>query len=421
MKVLYLIETLGVGGAEQSLLQILPRLRSVDPVMCHIYEGAYLKSAYQEAGVPVVSLDLPPKYHFRTAIRRVEELAQAERPALIVTSLFRADVVGRTVGRRLGIPVIGSFVSECYAEIRWKSLSPAGRLKLKGVQLLDRFTARWATHFVANSGAVRDSEAHSLRVPRERVTVIHRGRDPEEFSVTLSAPERAAYRASLELPPEGPIVLNVGRLVDSKAQDELIAAFRRVADVFPRAMLLIAGEGPYQQTLEERTRSLGLTGSVRLLGQRDDIPRLLALADVFAFPSHYEGHPGALVEAMLAGKPSVVSDIPVHRETITPGESGLVVPVRSPEAFSEALLSLLQDPDRAGEMGCRARVTARRRFHIETVVRQHEALYQRVVRDHAARAAPGRVGVDRMESRNGSGEPPTRAIGDEEASTALRI
>jgi glycosyltransferase involved in cell wall biosynthesis len=384
MKVLYLIETLGVGGAEQSLLQILPRFRDVAPMMCHVYEGRDLRPAFEAAKVPVVSLDVPPKYRFPTAIRLVDDLVCRERPDLIHTTLFRAEVVGRIVGRRRRIPVVCSFVSECYAEIRWRSLSLSGRAKLKGVQIIDRLTAPLVAHFVANSETVKRSECRSLGISPERVTVVHRGRDAGRFPASLTLAERDAYRTSLALPAGAPVVINVGRLVDSKGHEELIDAFARVASARPDAVLLLVGDGPERDNIERRVAAAGLAERVRLLGQRTDVPHLLAFADVFAFPSHYEGHPGAVVEAMLAGKPIVASDTPVHRETTDDGRCALLVPVQSTVPLADAMLRLLGDAALAAELGARAREIARRRFDIELTVAQYEVLYRRVLAAHGS-------------------------------------
>jgi glycosyltransferase involved in cell wall biosynthesis len=383
MKVLHLIETLQVGGAEKSLLQILPRLRATEPVMCHVYEDSEMRPEYEAAGVLVVSLDVPPKYNFASAIRKVERLVRRERPALIHTTLFRAEVVGRVVGRRLGLPVVCSFVSDCYADIRWQTLSRAERIKLKGVQLVDRWTAGMATHFVANSRAVAEAQVRALRIPPDRVTVIHRGRDPTRFATRLDPARERAFRGALDLPRAAPVVVNVGRLVESKGQAELIEAFARVLREVPDAMLLIAGDGPERSNLEALARSRGLDERVRLLGTRDDIPELLALASVFAFPSHYEGHPGAVVEAMFAGKAIVLADNPVHRETIEDGRTGILVPVQRTEALAAAITALLGDPDRAAELGTRAREDALRRFDIARTAVEYDELYLRIVDEYA--------------------------------------
>jgi glycosyltransferase involved in cell wall biosynthesis len=375
MRVLYLIETLGVGGAENSLLELLPRMKQVQPLVCHVYEGSELKDAYEAAGLPVVSLDIPPKYHFRRAVHEVRALVREFQPHLIHTTLFRAEVVGRYVGRQSRVPVVCSFVSECYADVRWRSLTPTGRFKLKGIQLLDRLTAPWAAHFIANSQTVRDSETRSLRVPPERVSVIYRGRDPERFALRLPREVAAKSRADLGLADGARVVINVGRLVDSKGHAELIEAFAHVIKTEPDAVLLLAGDGPEQSQIEAHIRRLGLGASVQLLGSRSDIPELLAMSDVFAFPSHYEGHPGAVVEAMFAGVPMVLSDIPVHRETVEQGASALLVPLHEPAPLAAAIVSLLRDPARAAAIGTLAQQVALRHFTVERAARAYEALY----------------------------------------------
>jgi glycosyltransferase involved in cell wall biosynthesis len=347
MKILFLLETLQVGGAETSLLHILPRLRAVEPTICHIYQRDELKAAYEAAGVRVVSLNLPPKYRFVRAVKLVEELLRRERTDLIVTTLIRADIVGRIAGKHLGIPVIGSFVSDDYSDSARGLMTRAGRVKLCAWQLLDGVTAIWAAHFVANSHSVKSSRARSLRIPPDRVTVIHRGRDSAVFTNVLPPAGDIAYRDPLGIQGNALIILNLGRLVPSKGQAELIEAFRRVVAVFPEARLLIAGEGPYHEKLRQVISAARLTDVVQLLGRRDDIPDLLALSSVFAFPSHHEGHPGAVVEAMFAGKPIVASDIAVHHETLSPLGGGQLTPVGRPDLLAEALLALLQDRESA--------------------------------------------------------------------------
>ena len=132
--------------------------------------------------------------------------------------------------------------------------------------------------------------------------------------------------------------------------------------------------------------TLNLNSSVTLLGVRHDIPALLHLADVFVFPSYYEGHPGSLVEAMLAGCPIVVSGIAVHQEMLVHGETGLLTPVGDPAAIADSVINLLQDTSRAKRMGQAAQHVATQRFDIDRVARQHEEVYRRVLASAARRS-----------------------------------
>lgn len=378
MRVLYLIDTLEVGGAEKSLLGILSHFRHSEPIVCHLYRGNTLRAVYEQANISVISLDLDGRYAFRAAVRLVGEVVRSERPVLIHTTLFRSNIVGRIVGRFLDIPVVSTLVSESYGERRLRDLSGRARLKLRAVRLADAGTARWASHFVAISETAKQSGCRTLGLPSQKVTVIYRGRDPGQL-LQVSDQQLMATRASLGTRRKGAVVLNVGRLLKSKGQRELIEAMATLGSDWPDASLLIAGEGDDRHELERRVNRLGVTGQVSLLGTRSDIPALLHLADVFAFPSHYEGHGGALVEAMFAGRPIIASDIPVLQESITHGQTGLLVPPENSQALAKGILWLLENPDEARQMGLRAREKALRCFDIGKIAAQHEELYEQVL------------------------------------------
>lgn len=378
MKVLALIDSLEVGGAETSLAAIFERFDETEVVVCHLYPGDRLRQRFEAAGARVVSLDLAGRYAFRAAVRRVADLVEAERPDLLLSVLYRSGLVARWTARRTGLPLIDSFVNDSYAPIRYGGLSPIRRAKLLAVQIIDRLTARWATHFVAVSEHVARTNRRALGVPAERTTVIHRGRDPELYR-PASPERRTALRGDLGLGEDERVILNIARLLDRKGQHELISAMPEIVRAQPRARLLIAGEGPERAALERAVADLGLDSRVTLLGTRQDVPDLLAVADVFVTPSHYEGHGGSLIEAMLAGLPIVATDTPPHRESMEPGVTGLAVPLRDPAALAAAIVSLLDDPERAREMSAAAREAARARFDVAEIARRHEALYRRVV------------------------------------------
>lgn len=130
MKVLYLIDTLAVGGAERSLLDITSRFESVQPVMCHLYTGDALKPAFETAGVRVISLNIDKKYGFGEAVRRFRAVVEQEKPDLIHATLFRSEVVARLVAAWTGVPLVGSFVNDSYAASRWEGLATPQKVKI---------------------------------------------------------------------------------------------------------------------------------------------------------------------------------------------------------------------------------------------------------------------------------------------------
>lgn len=383
IKVLFLVDTLEVGGAELSLLEMLPRFKGVEPVLCQLYPGDALKARFQDAGVQVVSLDLPGRYALRQAVGLVRRLVREQRPALLHATLMRADIIARIAGRLEGQPVVNSLVSETYASVREREMAPIRRLKHRGMYIADRLTAPLAAGFIANSHAVKQASCRDLGIDPRRVEVIYRGRDLARFAMDK------AERGPSDRPTTGhvgrPLIVNVGRLCENKGQAELIRAMPALLTAYPDACLLIAGEGPYRAVLTGLIADLGLAEQVFLLGHRYDIPALLQAADLFVSPSHYEGLPGAVIEAMLAGVPVALSNMNVHREMVVDGDNGRLFPLRDISALATTMLSLLDQPELARAMAQRARRQAFELFDIDKAVARHERFYERLLQGFGLR------------------------------------
>jgi glycosyltransferase involved in cell wall biosynthesis len=377
MKVLHVIDTLEVGGAEKSLLAILQRTRQGEHVVCNVYTGETLRTAFEQSGIRVVPLGLPGKYQYASAIRKLLAVLRNEKPNLVHTVLARSNFIGRTAGKIAGIPVISSLVNDSYSTERFQRLDWKSRLKLKITMYLDRTTARWVQHFIANSETVKASACRDLHVVDSNISVIYRGRDPSTL-LQQGTQQLEMLRIAMQIPDGTPVILNVGRLIAQKAQKDLIHAAFEIQKKMP-VRVLIAGEGSLRAELQELIQRLQLSDCVFLLGNRDDIPSLLALADVFVFPSYYEGHPGALLEAMFAARPIVASNIAVHREFIRQNETGILAPVDNPVAIAESVQWVLRHPEQATEMARRAREQAVAHFHIDEVATRHERIYEQAL------------------------------------------
>lgn len=344
-------------------------MRECDPIICQLYPGDALAGRYSEAGVHRIALDLPGRYNFCRAITALRKTIRQEDPALVVTTLFRANVAGRIAARFERRPVVSSLVSDSYCMIRTEGMSMSQRVRHEAVRMLDAVTAKLVTHFVSNSHAIAASNSTALRIARDDISVIYRARDPGRFQ----------GGARTQLPHDGPIVIvSVGRLLDLKRHVDIIDAMPRVIQDFPRAVLWIAGEGPHRAMLEARIAELGLSRSIELLGARDDIPELLAQAHVFLLASQYEGLPGSVIEAMLAGLPLALSDIEVHREMDTPDAPIPYFRLHQPAEIAKRVLEILSGYDLNLQQAALRRQWAIERFDLGTIVSQHEALYQKL-------------------------------------------
>jgi glycosyltransferase involved in cell wall biosynthesis len=237
-------------------------------------------------------------------------------------------------------------------------------------KLLDRhLVARGANVVVAVSRADRARMVAIERIPPARVQVVPNGIPP------LPEPSGRNIRAELGIAPDTPVVLAVGLLRPQKALDNLIRAVAELAPAHPGLRVLIAGGGPEQEPLEALVRELDLDGTVTLLGARDDVPDLLAVADVAVSSSNFEGTPLAVLEYMAAGKAIVATTVGGIPDVITDGVEGVLVPPRDPRALAAAVGDLLGDPERRARLGAAAQERQQREFTLDATVRRVEELY----------------------------------------------
>ena len=183
---------------------------------------------------------------------------------------------------------------------------------------------------------------------------------------------------------DAPLVVTAARLHPQKDLGTFFAAIAHARTRVPALRAVIAGDGPEAATLRAERDRLGLADVVDLLGQRDDVPDLLAAADVVALSSIWEGSPLVVAEAMLLGRPIVATAVGAVPEAVVDGETGRLVPARDPAALGDAVADLVDDPARAEAMARAGKQLADDRFAPEVLVRQVADVYARVM--HEGRA-----------------------------------
>lgn len=345
-KYLFVINSLLAGGAERSLVDLIPRIREKDItpiIVClHRRDGGFETEA-RAAGMDVRVLPGNSLFAKGLSLRR---LIKQERPNLVYTALFDSDVLGRLASIGIDVPVMTNLANTVYDEARHGDPN-VDRFRLRIVRWIDGITARRLTdHFHAISQAVKDSTVSELRVSPEKITVVKRGRDAGRLGVRSQA-RRMEMRDRLRLDSNAEVVLSVGRQEYQKGHRHLIDAFARVSESRPQARLLIAGrEGHATKDIAKRISDLGVNDLVTVLGHRDDVADVMATADLFVFPSLYEGLGGALIEAMALGLPVVASDLPALREVVQEGENADLVPPGDAHSLALAIFGLLDDSDR---------------------------------------------------------------------------
>jgi glycosyltransferase involved in cell wall biosynthesis len=366
LKVLQVIPTLDRSGAEKQMVLLatgLPRARFQVEVATLTRRGP-LEADLRAAGVPVTSFGKRFKLDPLVFTRLVSFL-RAGRFDVIQTWIFAANTYGRLAARLASrrAPVV--VTSEMAVDL-WKSPRELA---------IDRRLARWTDRVVGNSQAVVDFYQRA-GIPAERLALIRSGIGPEE----PPAVDRAALRAEFGWPGDAPLVLFAGRLAPQKGVEDLVAAIDLVQYNAPELRVLIVGDGPLRSQLEATAAAFRLGGMVRFTGHRDDVPRLLAAADLLVLPSLYEGLPNIVLEAMRFARPVVATAAPGTTEVVVDGRTGLLVPLRDPPALAQAIRTLVHDPDRARRLGEAGRVRVESEFRLETMIDAYASLYVELAR-----------------------------------------
>jgi glycosyltransferase involved in cell wall biosynthesis len=392
MQVVTVIDGLGFGGAERSLAELLPGLveHEVQPtVACLRRRDGGVEGEVLAQGFDVRFLPRGPMERI-AALRGVIRDVSAD---LVHTSLVESSLVGRWAAAGTRVPVLTSLVNQSYTAER-RADPHVNRLAVGAVRQFDRWTARHlTTHFHAITHAVKRWAVAELRVPPERVTVVERGRDPHRLGE--ATPERKlAGRERLGVSRDADVILAVGRQEFQKGHRFLLEAMEPILRARPSTVLLLAGrEGAETAHLRTLAKRSPISEAVRFLGFRDDLPDLLAASDLFVFPSLWEGLGGAVIEAMALGLPIVATDLEPVREVVEDGRCATLVPPRSPQSLASAIVSLLDDRDRARVLGGQGREIYLRRFTLQRSTERMVELCRQVTTVPPARATADGLGM----------------------------
>jgi glycosyltransferase involved in cell wall biosynthesis len=237
-----------------------------------------------------------------------------------------------------------------------------------------RFKCRWFdrivlrlldTRVMAVSQHIQRTLVDCYQMSEKRVQVLYNGINLTRFT-SIDGNQAAQLRAELRVPPGGSLVVCVAALRPEKGVLYFLRAAQLILAAKPSTVLVVVGDGPQAEELREEARRLGIDGGVRFTGLRSDVARFLAAADVVAVPSVWQDPaPLVVVEGMALSRPVVATRVGGIPELLAEGETGLLVEASEPEQLAQALLQLLDSPQRAQAMGRAGRTRVEQRFAIE--------------------------------------------------------
>lgn len=349
-RIVFLLPTFDVGGAERVVVRTargLDRSRFQPHVLGLVRGGGRLLSELEAADVPATSLVASSAERLQ-AVWRLWRWLRRERPDVLLTYMFHANLVGRVLGRAAGVKVIIS--SE--RVVAWES--PA-RVRV------NRLTARLADVVTTNSEAGMAYWQSALKLPSSRMRLIYNGVDTEVFS---PRPRSGA-----------PLVIgNLSRLHVAHDHGTLLRALAGLRSAGVDWTCVVAGDGPEREALARQAAALRLGDRVRFIGHVTDPVGFLHGLDIYVQPSISAGLPNAVLEAMACGLPCVATDVGGTAELVLDGRTGYLVAARDPATIAARLGQLLADPGLRTRMAAAGRARVEQMFSLTAMVRATESL-----------------------------------------------
>ncbi len=370
VRVVHVIARMNVGGPSQILTGLL---RELDPSRYeqHIIVGSpgpgerewFELRDMDLAGdpriirVPEFGPTIAPVRDIRTLVRLVRELRRL-RPDVVQTHTAKAGMLGRLAALLVGIPTV---IHTYHGHTLHGYFS---RPVVRIFTSIERFLARRTRHLVAVGSRVRDELIAEGIGRREQYVVISPGAPDTE------RPDPQVARRRFGLPPHAPVVTFVGRLAQVKRPDRFLAVAREVSESHPGTVFVLVGDGELREELEASDTS----SDVRFLGWQSDIPAVHSASDIIMVTSDNEGMPIVLIEASIAGRPCITTDVGSAGEVVAHGITGLVV-TPDVELLAAAVRELLDDPARRQRYGEQARIRTLERFGMAAVAASLVELY----------------------------------------------
>jgi len=373
MRIAHIIKVTRISGAERHLLFLLEGLRErgVDARAIILVERDRpmdeMVAALQQREIPVTRLPIARDYDLALLWRLRQALRQIN-PDIVHTHLIHADLFGSVAAKLAGAPAIVSS----------RHLDDAFRYSARW-RRINRGLWRIIDAGIAISAAMKRFALEIEKAPAKKIHVVLYGMEYKWLSDEDISRARQRLRKELNLPADAQLLGMACRLVEQKGIPYALEALRRIRSDFPRAQLVIAGDGEQADDLRRLASRLGVADRVCWLGWRGDAADLMAAFDVFLLPSLREGFGLVLLEAMSRRLPIVASRVGAIPEIVIDGETGILVEPRNADELATAITRLLNDRALRKYMGLLGAARLEERFSVERMISGTIAVYEKVL------------------------------------------
>jgi len=380
IKVLEVLEAT-VGGTRKHLVSLLQEIdrgkfdvQVAAPEVRHDnVKDTNFTNAVKALGIPIHFIDMcrginPPADLI--SLIKLYVLIRQEKYTLVHTHSSKAGFLGRIAAKLNGVPTI-------YTPHGFYFLDAGSPLKRNIFLWLEKFAGLFTDKLIAVSHGERETTLKNNIVGEDCCVVIPNAIDPVSFTPDPIARER--MRAELGFTNKTLIIGTVSRYISQKDPFTLVRTAKLVLDVLPGTRFVWCGEGEMREATEAFARDLGVHNAFSFLGFRQDVKDIMNTFDIFLLSSIFEGLPYTLLEAMALGIPIVATDVVGSRDVIINGENGILVPSKSPTQLAEALIDLLNDPEKRQKMGDKGKSLLHEQYSLKKMVFDTEAVYDELV------------------------------------------
>jgi len=374
-RILQLTSSAHIGGTERNILRFLKGHEAgrFDYTLVTMESKGPLLDEARALGVQSIGLPSQSPFNLQTR-KRFRDILVEGHFSLVHAYGLRAEILARGMAYAAEVP---AYVSGIRSPDPWRKLPHV---------LLDRFTARGGRVdlFISNSEAGRQSRIDREKFSPDKIITIHNGIEPPEPPTApefRKSAEARALREKLGIAPDAwPIITVVSNLRPPKGHLDIIGAAGILLPDFPKLCLLLAGRDDSNGQVREAAEQAGLATNTLFLGFTPDPFPLMRLSDIYCLPSHWEGCPTALLEAMALECSIVTTQVGGIPELARDEEEALLVPAQSPVQLAAAMERLLTDKALAQKLAHAARQRVLENFTLERMIRRIEDAYENLLR-----------------------------------------
>lgn len=376
-KILFLGTQMAVGGAQRMMLSQAAWFsqKGYPVTVAFFYDKEDLHAKWMsDHQVPIVNFQgwrfgaspFVNMVRLLGALWRLWRFLREQKIDLIETFTPHSDLIGLPIAWLAGVPVrVGCYQGIIHTMPAWQAW-----LHTRLVNTLI------VTGFVGVSNQMVELALEAGVRPNKVVMIPNAVKVPGPDAETELRSHRERLRKELGVPDGGVLTITSARLDKEKGHTYLLQALRQIVDKFPQAVFALAGDGYLRESLEVEADQLGITGQVRFLGIRFDMPALLRAADIFILPSLAEGLSLALLEAMTAGLPVIATHVQGSQDVVLHKQSGYLVKPADIEDLRTAIIRLLDQPDQWQVFGQVGRDIVLRGFTIDSVCQRYEEYFK---------------------------------------------